>query len=175
MRSIISRGILAAIAALTVACSSTDSAAPATQPASVHRTVSASADGRTAWRAVDQYVWLSCANGGVGETVRVTGDLRYSFHLTQDASGVSHLNIKSNTSGLTGVGLTSGTAFRGMMAEHVNARAEDELNMDLRTADIIRFVAPGSGESYSLMVSSRFIVDQGTYLLADESWKEVCR
>ena len=176
MRSIISRGILAATAALLAACNSTDSVAPvAITPASATLAVSAAERGTDMWQSVDRYVWLSCAEGGAGEAVRVTGDLRYAFQLTQDASGVSHLSIKSNTSGLTGVGLTSGTSIRGMMAEHVNSRAEDELNMDVRTDDVIRFVAPGSGVDYSLVVSSRFVIDQGTYVLAEQTWKEVCR
>jgi hypothetical protein len=176
MRSFIFRGILAATIALTAACSSADSIAPATPRVSAPRTVSAdAAGGTTVSRSIDQNVWLSCANGGAGEAVRVTGDLRYDVHRTQDSSGVFHLNITSNTSGLTAVGLTTGTFFRGLMTEHVNSRAEDNLNEDVRTADIIRFVATGSRDAYSLMVSSRFIVDQGDYVLTEQTWTEVCR
>jgi hypothetical protein len=176
MRSIIFRVIMTATTALTAACGSTDSVAPATPRPSAPRAVSADVYGATqVTRSIDQYVWLSCANGGVGETVRVTGDLRYDVHRTQDSSGVFHLNIKSNTSGLTAVGLTTGTFFRGLMTEHVNSRAEDYLNEDVRTADIIRFVATGSRDAYSLMVSSRFIVDEDNYVLAEQTWKEVCR
>src|SRR3954464_8248809 len=99
MRSIIFRGILSATIALTAACSSTDSIAPATPRPSAVRTVVADVEGvSTVSRSIDQNVWISCANGGAGETVRVTGNLRYDLHLTQDASGVMHLNIKSNTS-----------------------------------------------------------------------------
>ena len=176
MRSIIFRVVVAATAALTAACSSTDSVAPATPRASSRRTLSANAEGLApVKRSVDQYVWVSCLNGGAGETIHVTGDLRYDVHSTQDASGVYHFNIESNTSGLTGVGLTSGTLFRGTMAERVASRAEDYLNEDVRTADMIRFVAPGSGDSYALMVSSHFIIDQGTYVLWEQTWNEVCR
>jgi len=86
MRSIIFRGILAAAVALTAACSSTDTVAPAALAARApvsHLTVSTNADGVTAMsRPVDQYLWLSCANGGTGETVRVTGDLRYEMKRT---------------------------------------------------------------------------------------------
>jgi hypothetical protein len=179
MRSFILRGILAAATALTAACSSSDSVAPATPvtPTALgHLTVSTNAEGVTTMsRPVDQYVWVSCANGGTGETIRVTGDLRYDMKRTQDSSGVSHLNIKSNTSNLIGVGLTTGTFFRGVMTERGNSRAEDSLNEDVRIADIIRLVAPGSSESYSLMVSTHIILDEGTYVLWDETWKEVCR
>jgi len=176
MRSIIFRGILVATTALVAACSNADFVAPPAPPASAHPAVSIDAASvTTISRSIDQYVWLSCAAGGVGETVRVTGDLRYDFHNTKDSSGVYHLNVKSNTSGLTAVGLTSGTFFRGLMLERINSRAEDYLNMDVRTSDVIRFVAPGSGNSYALMVSSHFIVDQGTYVLWEQTWNEVCR
>jgi hypothetical protein len=105
----------------------------------------------------------------------VTGKLRYDVHTAQDGNGVIHLSIKSNTSDLTGVGMSSGTFFRGTMAEHINSKAEDYLNEDVRTTDMIRFVAPGSGSAYALQVTSHFIVDQGTYVLWDETWNEVCR
>jgi hypothetical protein len=176
MRSIIFRTAAAVAVAFTAACSTADSIAPTSTPASARRTVSAGAQSLTTTsRPVDQYVWVSCTNGGAGEAIRVTGELRYQVESTQDSSGVYHLSIKSNTSNLSAVGLTTGTFFRGLMTERVNSRAEDYLNMDVRTADIIKFVAPGSDDSYSLMVSSHFIVDQGTYVLWDESWNEVCR
>jgi hypothetical protein len=172
MRTIVFRAILA-VTALTAACS-TDSVVPTSAPTSPRRTVVAQGITTTS-RTIDQYVWLSCANGGAGETVRVTGELRYDFQSMKDSAGVYHLNVKSSTSGLTAVGLTTGTFFRGLMTERINSRAEDYLNMDNRAADIIRFVAPGSGESYSLMVTSHFIVDEGNYVLWDETWTEVCR
>ena len=176
MRSIVFRGIFAAIVAFAAACSSTDSVAPATTPASARRTVLADADGVTTLsRSIDLNVWVSCTNGGAGEAVRVTGEVHYEGQRFQDASGVYHFNFKSATSGLTAVGLTTGTFFRGLMTERITSRAEDNLNEDVRTADIIRFVAPASGDSYSLMVSSHFIVDDGEYVLYDQTWSEVCR
>jgi hypothetical protein len=176
MRFTTFRGILIAITAASAACSSSDSIAPMSPSASSHRTVSADvAGGAKVSRLIDQNVWVSCANGGAGETVHVTGNLRYDVQSTQDSSGVYHFSIKSNTSNLTAVGLTSGTVFRGLMTERVNSRAEDYLNMDLRTADIIRFTAIGSRDAYSLMVSTTMIVDQGTYVVFEQNWNEVCR
>ena len=134
----------------------------------------AASNDATVQRQIDQYVWLSCLNDGASETVRVTGDLRYDVHRTQDSSGVYHFSIKSSTSGLTAVGLTSGAVFRGMMAEHLTSRAEDYLNEDVRAADMIRFMAIGSGESYALMATSRMVVDQGEYIVTEQTWNEVC-
>jgi hypothetical protein len=176
MRSIIYRGLAAAALAFTGACSSADAVAPTMASASASGTAAVAAEGvASISRAIDQYVWASCANGGAGEALRVTGELRYDVQRTKDSSGVYHLSIKSNTSGLTAVGMTTGTFFRGLMTERVNSRAEDYMNMDLRTADIIRFVAPATGDAYSLMVSSHFVVDDGSYVLWDQTWNEVCR
>ena len=176
MRPTIYRGIAAATLAFTGACSSADSVAPNPAPASASGTAIAGAQGTTpVSRAIDQYVWVSCTNGGAGEVLRVTGELRYDVQSTKDSAGVFHFSIKSNTSNLTATGLTTGTFFRGLMTERVNSRAEDYLNMDLRTADIIRFVAPATGESYSLMVGSHWIVEDGSYVLYEQTWNEVCR
>lgn len=174
MRSIITGGILAAAAALTVACGSTESVAPARAPAAAQRTITGNGNAPIR-RLIDQTVWFSCGNGGAGEAIRVTGELRYDVQSTFDATGVYHVSIKSNTQGLTGVGLTSGAVFRGMMLEHLDSRALDYLNEDVRTTDIIRFSAIGSSDSFSLTATNRFIVDQGDYVLWDQTWDEVCR
>lgn len=175
MYSIITRGVFAAAVAMTVACAGSDSLAPTIAPAAASRTVAPNAAPvNTISRTIDQYVWFSCGNDGAGETIHVTGELRYDVQSTKDSSGVYHFSIKSNTMGLTAVGLTSGETFRGVMTERVNSRAEDYLNMDLRTADILRFTAVGSSDSFSLMVTSHIIVDRGTYVLWDQTWNEVC-
>ena len=176
MRSIIARGILAAVAILTVACGTTDSVAPSSSPSLPRRSVTAGGAGvNSISRAIDQYVSFSCGNGGAGETIHVTGDLRYDVQSHKDSAGVYHFSIKSNTRGATGVGLTSGQVFRGLMTERLNSRATDNLNEDVRTTDIIRFAALGSSDSFSLMVTSHFIVDNGEYVLWDDTWNEVCR
>ena len=169
MRSIFISGILAATAALTVACGSSDSVAPIR----ALRTA-ASSGGAPIRRPIDQSVWASCGNGGAGEMIQITGELRYDVQTTVDGTGVSHVNIRSNTQDLTGVGLTTGTIFRGQMTEHVTSRALDYLNEDLRVADIIRLVAMGSGDSFSLKATAHLILDQGNYVVFDETFDEVC-
>lgn len=175
MKSLMLRGVAAALVVIAAACSTADSVAPATLDLSASRSVAAAVGSGAAKRTIDQYVWASCMNGGDGEAVHVTGEIRYDMQVVQDGAGVSHLNIKSNTSGLTAVGQTSGTFFRATMSEHVNSRAEDILNEDIRASDIIRFTAPGSRASYSLMVTSHIVVDGGNYVVWDETWNEVCR
>lgn len=178
MRSTIFRIILGISTAFTAACSNADSITPTSVPAAPRRDVSANADGNgsgSAKQSIDRYIPVSCMNDGAGETVHVTGDLRYDMKSMQDANGVYHLNIKSNSSNLSAVGLASGTIFRGQLGERITSRAEDYLNSDLRISDIIRFVAPGSGIAYSLVITSHIVIDGGTYVVWDDTWDEVCR
>ncbi len=174
MQSPVVRVIFVAAAALTAACSSTDPFVPRPFFPSVSARPDVANGPASVKQSVDRYVWVSCLADGAGETVRVTGDLRYDVHSTLDGTGVYHLTIKSNTSNLTAIGLTSGTSFRGTLAEHINSRIEDYLNSDVRIADVIRFVATGSGDSYSLVANSHFVVDDGTYVLWEQNWNEVC-
>lgn len=175
MQSTMVRIVFAAAAALTAACGSTDSFAPRTSPASASLDVASDNGNASIKRSVDQYVWVPCLLRGTGETVRVIGDLRYDLHSTLDGNGVTHLNIKSNSSNLTAIGLTSGTVFRGTMAERIDSRSEDQLNSDVRIADVIKFVATGSGDAYSLVVNSHIVMDQGSYVVWEQSWDEVCK
>ena len=172
MRSTIVSIVFLTAAVLTAGCNSTDSVTPRIRPAAARLDV-ANSDA-TLKQSVDRYVFVPCLLGGVGETVRVTGDLRYDVHSMQDATGVYHLNIKSNSSNLTAVGLTSGTFFRASLGERINSRAEDYLNSDERISDVIKFAATGSNDSYSLVVNSHFVVDQGTYVLWEQDWNEGC-
>ena len=77
MRSFIIRGILAAAAALTAACGSTDSVAPTRASATASRTIVT--PGGPVFRTIDQIVWMGCGNGGAGEAIRVTGQLRRAW------------------------------------------------------------------------------------------------
>ena len=175
MRSIIVRFLLLTAAALASGCNGTDSVTPRIRPAAARLDVANANGDASLKQSVDRYVWVSCLLGGTGETVHVTGDLRYDFHSTVDATGASHVNIKSNTSNLTAIGMTSGTFFRASLAERINSKATDYLNEDVRISDIIHFTATGSRDAYSLLASSHYIVDQGDYVLWEEDWSEVCR
>jgi len=111
------------------------------------------------------------------EHIRVISTRHRGFHALLDISRhpVRHHSIHRCLQQHRLRGLTTGTFFRGLMTQHVTSRAADNLNEDVRTTDIIRFVATGSRDAYSLMVSSRFVVNQGDYVLTEQTWTEVCR
>jgi hypothetical protein len=57
--------------------------------------------------------FVSCANGGVGEEVLISGNLHDLFHVTLDGNGGFHLKFLDNPQGVTGTGLTTGDTYRG--------------------------------------------------------------
>jgi hypothetical protein len=61
---------------------------------------------------VDIVNFISCANGGAGELIRVTGTGHMVITTTDSANGGRHTTIHSNVAGLSGIGLTTGTKYR---------------------------------------------------------------
>lgn len=56
---------------------------------------------------------ISCANGGQGETVALSGEVEIVSHSSTDANGGVHLSMHVRPSSVTGVGATSGLTYRG--------------------------------------------------------------
>jgi hypothetical protein len=61
---------------------------------------------------IDSLVFASCANGGAGEDVAVSGTLHEVFHTTVDNAGGFHVRQESNPQGLSGVGQVTGTQYQ---------------------------------------------------------------
>jgi hypothetical protein len=62
---------------------------------------------------IDIVVFVSCANGGAGELVELTGSLHETFHVTFDGRGGFHISVIDNPQGISGTGLTTGAKYQG--------------------------------------------------------------
>lgn len=60
---------------------------------------------------LDMYVWISCALGGGGEMVHLTGTLHVMAHTTIDSAGNVHVSTHYQPQKGKGLGLTSGDEF----------------------------------------------------------------
>lgn len=58
-------------------------------------------------------VWVSCANDGAGEFVALLGVIEMHSQVTEDGNGGVHMSTHVRPSGVVGVGLVSGKAYRG--------------------------------------------------------------
>jgi hypothetical protein len=62
---------------------------------------------------LDMFVWVPCADDGNGEVVHLTGELHVLLQATVDANGGLHITSHDQPMGVSGVGLTTGAAYRG--------------------------------------------------------------
>jgi len=62
---------------------------------------------------LDILVYVSCANGGAGEEVQLTGSLHDVFHVTFTSNGRSSISVSDNPQGVSGYGLTTGVQYQG--------------------------------------------------------------
>ncbi len=62
---------------------------------------------------IDILVFVSCANGGSGEFVELTGNLHEVFTVTFNANGGIHVSTLDNPQGITGTGFTTGVKYQG--------------------------------------------------------------
>lgn len=58
-------------------------------------------------------MFVSCANGGVGENVNLSGTLEISTHTLTDADGGLNVRSMVRPSQVTGLGEATGVAYRG--------------------------------------------------------------
>ena len=183
MRSTFVRSLAVAFVVAASACTGADTVAPAPKASlrtpGVVRALDQAPDSAalTASRTIEGYQWVPCAANGAGEYVRTSGEIRYRAHRIQDANGVYHLNINSNTSQLTGVGETTGDTYRGSQTERVIARGVGyDGFQSLRIAEDVHFVALGGGADFTIQYDTHMEVDAtGTLVLWVESQRTSCK
>jgi hypothetical protein len=61
---------------------------------------------------LDRYVYVSCADGGLGEFVHLTGNLHGLFHVTVSTSGTFMIKGQFQPQGVSGTGETTGTKYQ---------------------------------------------------------------
>ena len=105
-------GTLLGIAVGLMACAESTPVAPLRvldQPPAL-----AAADGAThTSQPFSASLFISCANGGQGETVDLSGEVEVVTHSTTDANGGVHLSMHVRPAAVTGVGATTGLTYRG--------------------------------------------------------------
>ena len=107
-------GTLLGIAVGLMACAESTAPVPPLRVLDQPPALSAAADAAThITQPFNGSILISCANGGQGETVALSGEVEIVSHSTTDANGGVHLSMHVRPSSVTGVGATSGLTYRG--------------------------------------------------------------
>lgn len=98
---------------------------------------------------VDIFLWISCANGGLGEYVHLTGELHDQIHYTEVPNGAYTFRWHDNPQGVSGIGLTTGVKFQGTGVQQARTNA-GYLNPreEVTLINNFRIIGPGPGNDY---------------------------
>ena len=104
-------------------------------------------------------IFIPCANGGLGETVDLTGTLNVVFHTTINGNNFS-AKYHFQPQGISGLGETTGDKYNatGVTQEHFsgsfsNGQFEDTF------IDNFRIIGQGSGNNYLIHENSHVTVN----------------
>jgi hypothetical protein len=138
--------------------------APSTATAASPPGLAATAFTDNASLPIDQLVFISCANGGAGEFVTVSGSLHVLFHLTFNDS--EHITVTSqfNPQGVSGIGEITGRKYQGtgMTREITTAR----VGFETTTINNFRIIGQGPGNNFLVHENLHFTINANGTLTA---------
>jgi hypothetical protein len=98
-------------------------------------------------------MWVSCANGGLGEAVDLDGALEISVHTLEDADGGLHVNSFVRPSQVKGLGAETAVVYRGHGLTSVSERYYPDGQLaNERYVNIVRIVGQGRGNNLHIHV-----------------------
>lgn len=96
---------------------------------------------------IDIFVFVPCADGGVGEVVELTGQLHDLFHVEANANGF-HIKVHDNPQGVTGTGQTTRAKYQGTGV----TQFEQNLTVGVQYTYINNFRIIGQGPRNNFLV-----------------------
>jgi hypothetical protein len=111
---------------------------------------------------------VTCANGGAGEEVHVTGQFHTVFSVTNAAGGGTSIFFSGNSQNLSGVGLTTGDRYRGVdrFAQSVHTVAPPESFTETST---FKLIGQGPGNDLTARLLVHVTIDANGVLRSDFS------
>jgi hypothetical protein len=121
-------------------------------------------------------VFVPCADGGVGETIEVSGSLHELISVTSDSAGGLHVTQQDNPQHVGGVGLTTGAKYRatGLTREEFSTTASGVFEFTF----INRFdmVGQGPGNNFSVHETAHeTVLPDGTVTVSFDNFSVTCQ
>ena len=123
---------------------------------------------------IDLVVFVSCANGGAGEEVQLSGYLHDVFHVTFASNGRSSISVSDNPQGVSGYGLTSGAQYRGTGITRFSSAIQ--IGSEDTFVNNFRIVGQGSDNNYLVHENFHITVNpNGTVTSFHDNFSVECR
>jgi hypothetical protein len=100
-------------------------------------------------------VFVSCANGGAGENVLVTGDLHVLSHTTVSNSGNSVTRTQFQPQGMTGTGAITGDTYRATGVTETTTHGTGTFIY----VNNYRFIGPGPDNNFMVHQTFQVVVN----------------
>ena len=141
-------GAVLGIAVGVAACADPPAAPTSLRVIDQPPTVSAVTSSTELTRPFSATLWIPCANGGVGEMVKLLGQIEIQIHTTEDENGGLHMLTHVRPSGVVGVGAASGLMYRGTGGtfQHENEDL-DGYPATYSYSNIFRIIGQGRGNN----------------------------
>lgn len=93
-------------------------------------------------------MWVSCANGGAGEDVDLSGELEISVQTLEDADGGLRVQSRVRPSHVQGLGSETGVTYRGHgLTSSSESYYPDGQMSGEKYSNTVRIIGPGRGNN----------------------------
>lgn len=108
-------------------------------------------------------------NDCTGETIAYNGELRQQFRSELDATGRSHFELRSRSSDMSAVGLTSGMRYRFIVVQHMGdyAGSSPFAGVIFTNTLTYKLVSQGPGANMEIGFNVHFTLTKAGELTAD--------
>ena len=113
---------------------------------------------------INQLVFIPCANGGAGEFVIISGSLHALFHVTFNDAGHATLTSHFNPQGISGVGQSTGSKYRGTGVTRSDTTAR--IGFQTTTINNFRIIGQGPGNNFLVHENFHFTINANGSLTA---------
>ena len=127
---------------------------------------------------LDQTVFVSCANGGAGETVELTGSLHILIVVIMSDSGRVTIKEHFQPQGVTGIGQTTGDTYQatGVTQQTQTVDDNDGMPLEFTFVNNFRIIGHGPGNNYLAHETTHVTLNANGEMTASHSTSSIeCR
>jgi hypothetical protein len=166
------------VAASTLGCGDTSHAPTALElsPLSAVSGSSATTTNSNVQVPTTLFVFVPCANGGVGELIQIEGDLHILFHTTISSSGNLHSKFHFQPMGISGQGLTTGDKYQATGVTQDEFSSEGPFPITETYVNNFRMIGQGPGNNFFVHENTHITFNaNGQVTVVADNFKTGCK
>ncbi|MGH7548385.1 MAG: hypothetical protein ACREMM_09435 [Gemmatimonadales bacterium] len=115
---------------------------------------------------ISLFVFVPCANGGLGELINVSGPLHVLLHTTISESGNIHMKFHFQPQGISGTGFATGDKYQGTGVTQGQFCSNGPLPLTSTFVNNFRMIGQGPGNNFLVHENFHFTINANGELTA---------